>query len=81
MMFNHLKYNIMTTQTKIALGILGAVTTGVIIGLLIAPDKGSEVRKLIKNKAGSLGDSLGQLLSKSGLGKKTMSVGKDVPAY
>ena len=37
----------MTTGTKVLLGIFGAAAAGVVIGLLIAPEKGSETRKRI----------------------------------
>lgn len=53
----------MTTQTKIALGILGAAAAGVVIGLLIAPDKGSEMRKKIKKTAGGWVDNISQLFA------------------
>ena len=53
----------MTTRSKIALGVVGAVAAGVAIGLLIAPDKGSEVRKRIKRTAGEWADNLGHLFS------------------
>jgi len=51
----------MRTSSKIALGIVGAVAAGVVIGLLLAPEKGSETRKRIKRTAGEWADSLGQL--------------------
>lgn len=41
----------MSTGTKVTLGILGAIAAGVCIGLLIAPDKGSETRKKIADTA------------------------------
>jgi len=51
----------MTTSSKIALGIVGAVAAGVVIGLLLAPEKGSETRKRIKRTAGEWADNLSQL--------------------
>ena len=51
----------MTTTTKIALGVLGAAAAGVVIGLLIAPDKGSETRKQIRKKTGEWVDGLSHL--------------------
>ena len=51
----------MTTRNKVLLGILGAAAAGVVVGLLIAPDKGSETRRKIKSKAGDWADSLGHL--------------------
>jgi gas vesicle protein len=54
----------MNTKTKVALGILGAVAAGVAIGLLIAPEKGKEMRKRIKKTAGSWADNLSHLFVK-----------------
>lgn len=51
----------MNNTTKIALGILGAAAAGVVIGLLLAPDKGSETRKKVKETAGGWVDSLSHL--------------------
>lgn len=41
----------MTTTTKIILGLAGAAAAGVIVGLLIAPEKGSDMRKKVKDTA------------------------------
>lgn len=54
----------MTSRNKVLLGILGAAAAGVAIGLLIAPDKGSEMRKKIKNTAGDWADNLSHLWNK-----------------
>ena len=51
----------MNTTAKIALGILGAAAAGVVIGLLLAPEKGSETRKRVKETAGGWVDSLAHL--------------------
>jgi gas vesicle protein len=51
----------MTTTTKIALGIAGAAAAGLVIGLLIAPEKGTDMRKKIKRKANDWTDSLSSL--------------------
>ncbi|HMG68818.1 MAG TPA: YtxH domain-containing protein [Chitinophagaceae bacterium] len=48
----------MTTGTKVFLGILGAATAGVVIGLLIAPEKGSETRKKIAKTTGDWADQI-----------------------
>jgi gas vesicle protein len=48
----------MTTQSKIVLGILGAAAAGVIIGILVAPEKGAELRTKIKSSAGDMADQI-----------------------
>jgi len=53
----------MTTKSKIILGIVGAAAAGVAIGLLLAPEKGTEVRRSIKNTAGDWADHLSELFS------------------
>lgn len=53
----------MTTKSKVVLGILGAAAAGVVIGLLIAPEKGEEMRKKIKKTAGDWADNLSGLWS------------------
>jgi gas vesicle protein len=41
----------MTRNGKIILGVLGAAAAGAVIGLLLAPDKGSDLRKKISKAA------------------------------
>lgn len=41
----------MSTKSKIILGLVGAAAAGVVVGLLLAPDKGSEIRKKVKDTA------------------------------
>ena len=41
----------MTTTTKVVLGLVGAAAAGVIVGLLIAPEKGSDMRKKVGDTA------------------------------
>lgn len=41
----------MTKNGKIILGVLGAAAAGAVIGLLLAPDKGSDLRKKISKAA------------------------------
>jgi gas vesicle protein len=55
----------MSKQSNVVLGILGAVVAGVAIGILIAPDKGSEMRKKLKKTTGDWADSLGQIFNKT----------------
>ena len=53
----------MNTTTKVALGILGAAAAGVIIGLLIAPETGTEMRKRVKRTAGEWVDNLSHMFT------------------
>jgi gas vesicle protein len=41
----------MNTEIKILLGIVGGIAAGLCVGLLVAPDKGSETRKKIASMA------------------------------
>ncbi len=54
----------MKTTGQILLGILCAASAGVVIGLLIAPSKGEDLRKDIKNSAGDFANKLGDLLAR-----------------
>lgn len=66
----------MTNSNKIILGLLGAAAAGVAIGILLAPDKGGEVRKKIADRAGDIASSFGEFLS---FGKqKVEEVGSNV---
>lgn len=51
----------MTTQSKVLIGILGAAAAGVVIGLLIAPEKGSDMRKRIRKTAGDWAEGVSHL--------------------
>ena len=53
----------MTTKSKIILGVAGAAAAGVLVGLLLAPDKGTEVRKKISQTAGDWAGQLSDLFS------------------
>lgn len=52
----------MTTTSKIVLGVLGAAAAGVAIGLLLAPEKGSDLRTKIADNAKCLADEVGNWL-------------------
>lgn len=54
----------MNTKSKVLLGILGAAAAGVVIGMLVAPDKGNETRKKLKKTAGEWADSLSHMWEK-----------------
>ena len=65
----------MTTKTKVILGLVGAAAAGVLVGVLLAPDKGTEVRRNIGRTAGDWADHLTDLFANakgelSNLGKK-----------
>jgi len=55
----------MTNKSKVLLGILGAAAAGVVIGLLIAPEKGKDMRKKLRKTVGDWTDELGNLWSKT----------------
>lgn len=54
----------MNTKSKVILGILGAAAAGVIVGMLIAPDKGKETRKKLRKTAEDWADSMSHLWSR-----------------
>lgn len=58
----------MTTTTKVILGLVGAAAVGAAVGMLLAPEKGSDLRKNIKDQAGKWGDKLNDMWQN---GKKT----------
>jgi gas vesicle protein len=51
----------MTTSSKVILGILGAAAAGVVIGLLVAPEKGADMRKRIRKTAGDWAENVSHL--------------------
>ncbi len=64
----------MNDTTKVVGALLLGVAAGAVIGLLFAPDKGSETRKKIK---GSAEDIIDQLSAKIDEGKEALSGLKD----
>jgi len=62
------------TTTKVILGILGAAAAGVVIGMLIAPEKGEDLRKNIKKTADDWADEITQWVGK---GKSYLTEAKD----
>jgi gas vesicle protein len=55
----------MTTTTKVVLGVIGAAAAGAVIGLLLAPEKGSDTRKKVKDAANDLACQLADLFAES----------------
>jgi len=53
----------MKSSNRLLLGILGAAAAGLIIGMLVAPESGTDLRKKIKDNAGSWAEKLADLLS------------------
>jgi gas vesicle protein len=53
----------MKNSGNLLIGIIAAATVGVIIGMLIAPEKGEDFRKSIKGTAGDWTKKLGDLIA------------------
>ena len=53
----------MTSRTKIILGLMAAAAAGAALGVLFAPEKGSVLRKRIKDKAGEWVDDVCEVLA------------------
>lgn len=53
----------MTSTTKVLLGILGAAAAGAAIGMLCAPEKGSDLRKKIRTAANDWACQLADMVS------------------
>jgi gas vesicle protein len=60
----------MTTTTKVILGLIGAAAVGAAVGMLLAPEKGSDLRKNIADTAGKWGEKLNETLRSSRDGVK-----------
>lgn len=72
----------MTTKTKLVLGLVGAAAAGVIIGILVAPESGADMRRNISRTTGSWADSLGDVFANakgelSRMGKKGSQMAND----
>lgn len=53
----------MNSTGKMVLAIIGAAAAGAIIVMLVAPEKGSDLRKRISDTTGDWSNQLGQLLA------------------
>jgi gas vesicle protein len=53
----------MTSTSKIILGIVGAAAAGAVIGLLLAPEKGTDMRQKVKDAANDWACQLADLFA------------------
>lgn len=53
----------MNSSTKVILGIIGAAAAGAVIGMLLAPEKGSEIRQRVKDAANDWAVQLADLFA------------------
>lgn len=60
----------MENYTKIAIGVASGLLAGAILGILFAPDKGTETRSKIKNAGTKLSDNFQETINK---GKDSLS--------
>jgi gas vesicle protein len=54
----------MNSSTKLIVGIVGAAAAGVVLGMLIAPEKGEDIRKNIKKTTDDWVDEIAQWMGK-----------------
>ncbi len=64
----------MNSTSKTILAVMGAAAVGAIIGMLVAPEKGSELRKKITDATGDWTHQLSDLLEQ---GKEQLNTLKD----
>ena len=60
----------MSNPNKIILGLIGAAAVGIAVGMLLAPEKGGEVRQKIADKAGDIASRIGEFITS---GKEKLS--------
>jgi len=60
----------MTITSKIIFGLLGAAAAGIAIGMLMAPEKGADIRKKISDTANDLASRVGAMIT---AGKEKLS--------
>ena len=54
----------MENTTRILIGVGAGLTTGLLLGILFAPDKGTETRKKIKDTGTRLSDNVKQTIQR-----------------
>jgi gas vesicle protein len=54
---------VMTSTSKVILGIVGAAAAGAVIGLLLAPEKGADIRQKVKDAANDFAVQLADLFA------------------
>jgi gas vesicle protein len=62
-LFENLNTKVMTTKSKVILGLVGAAAAGVLVGLVLAPEKGADLRQKVASTAGDWADQLSDLFS------------------
>lgn len=60
----------MNSSTKVIIGIIGAAAAGAVIGMLLAPEKGSDIRQRVKDAANDWACQLADLFAE---GKSELS--------
>jgi gas vesicle protein len=53
----------MSNPNKVILGLIGAAAVGVVVGMLLAPEKGGEVRQKIADKASDIASRIGEIIT------------------
>ena len=75
----------MPSTTKVILGIIGAAAAGAVIGMMLAPEKGSDIRQRVKDAANDWACQLADLFAEgkselNSLKNKAARKAKDVAA-
>jgi gas vesicle protein len=53
----------MSNPNKIILGLIGAAAVGVVVGMLLAPEKGGDIRQNIADKASDIASRIGEFIT------------------
>ena len=85
--FCTIKFKIMSNSNKIILSLIGAAAVGVVAGILLAPEKGGDVRKKIADTATDIASRIGDWISTGketaesaagNIANKTRTIGENV---